>query len=53
MPVPSFRWTCFYGTVQVDIPVTLFDERMTSVEARGILKDDGLGKCFGYQRCVP
>ncbi|CAN0432596.1 unnamed protein product [Ectocarpus sp. 12 AP-2014] len=30
---------------KVDIPVTLFDERMTSVEARGILKDDGLGKC--------
>jgi len=29
---------------QVDIPVTLFDERLTSVEARGILKDGGLGE---------
>lgn len=29
---------------QVGIPVTLCDERLTSVEARGILKDGGLGK---------
>ncbi|CAM9293559.1 unnamed protein product [Hapterophycus canaliculatus] len=29
---------------QVDVPVTLFDERLTSAEARGILRDEGLGR---------
>lgn len=35
---------CCRRRSQVGIPVTLCDERLTSVEARGILKDGGLGK---------
>lgn len=34
------------GPAQVDIPVTLCDERLTSVEARGILKDGGMGESY-------
>ncbi|CAN0084760.1 unnamed protein product [Ascophyllum nodosum] len=29
---------------KIDIPVTLWDERLTSVEARDILREDGLGR---------
>ena len=38
---------------KIDIPVTLWDERLTSVEARDILREDGLGESsFSFQLSV-